>query len=51
MKGTVRGRYAKRYRAGTNLALLDPELADAFPTEGAVNDALRAALNWKGASP
>ena len=44
MKGGVRGRCAKRYRAGTNLVLLDPELAYAFPTDAAVNDALRAVL-------
>lgn len=44
MKGGVRGKYAKRDRAGTNLVLLDPELAAAFPTEAAVNDALRAVL-------
>ena len=44
MKGGVRGKYVKRYRAGTNLVLLDPELAKAFPTEAAVNDALRALL-------
>jgi len=44
MKGGVRGRYAKRYRAGTNLVLLDPELAEAFPTDAAVNDALRGVL-------
>jgi hypothetical protein len=29
---------------GNNLVLLDPELAEAFPTEAAVNDALRAVL-------
>jgi hypothetical protein len=44
MKGGVRGKYAKRYRVGTNLILLDPDLAEAFPTEAAVNDALRAVL-------
>ena len=44
MKGGVRGKYAKRYRAGTNLILLDPDLAKAFPTEDAVNGALRALL-------
>jgi alpha-beta hydrolase superfamily lysophospholipase len=44
MKGGVRGKYAKRYRAGTNLILLDPELAEAFPTDAAVNRALRAVL-------
>lgn len=44
MKGGVRGKYAEQYRAGTNLVLIDPELAKAFPTEAAVNDALRAIL-------
>lgn len=44
MKGGVRGKYAKRYRAGTNLILLDPELAEAFPSDAAVNEALRAVL-------
>ena len=44
MKGGVRGKYVKRYLAGTNLILLDPELAKAFPTEAAVNETLRAVL-------
>ncbi|HAA30052.1 MAG TPA: hypothetical protein DCE56_23165 [Cyanobacteria bacterium UBA8553] len=41
MKGGVRGKYIERYRAGTNLVLLDPDVAQAFPNEIAVNDALR----------
>lgn len=41
MKGGVRGKYVERYRAGTNLVLLDPDVAQAFPNETAVNDALR----------
>ena len=45
MKGGVRGKYAGQYRAGTNLVLLDPKLAEAFPTDEAVNKALRAVLN------
>jgi len=45
MRGGVRGKYAARYRAGTNLALLEPELASAFPTDDAVNQALRAVLD------
>ena len=45
MKGGARGKYASRYRAGTNLALLDPEMARAFPTDQAVNRALRAVLD------
>ena len=45
MKGGVRGKYAARYRGGTNLVLLDPEVAEAFPTDDAVNQALRAVLS------
>ncbi len=41
MEGSVRGKYVERYRAGTNLALLDPDVAKAFPDDKAVNDALR----------
>jgi hypothetical protein len=44
MKGGVRGKYVKRHRAGTNLVLLDPEVAEAFPTDAAVNETLRAVL-------
>ena len=44
MKRGVRGKYVTQYRAGTNLVLLDPELAEAFPTDAAVNDVLRAVL-------
>ena len=43
-EGGVRGTYALRYRAGTKLVLLDPELSALFPTDDAVNDALRALL-------
>jgi hypothetical protein len=40
--GGVLGKYADQYRRGTNVVLLDPELADAFPDSKSVNDALRA---------
>ena len=40
LKGGVRGKYVARYRAGTNLVLLDPDVAKAFPDEAAVNEAL-----------
>ena len=40
--GGVRGKYVDRYRQGTNVVLLDPKLADAFPDSKSVNDALRA---------
>ncbi len=44
MKGGVRGKYVDRYREGTNLVLLDPDVAAAFPDAKAVNDALRSLL-------
>jgi hypothetical protein len=42
--GGVRGKYVDRYRQGTNVVLLDPEVAEAFPDSKSVNDALRAIL-------
>lgn len=39
--GGVRGKYIERYRKGTNLVLLAPDVAQAFPTEEDVNNALR----------
>ena len=38
----VRGKYLEAHRAGTNLVMLSPDVAKAFPTEEAVNDALRS---------
>jgi hypothetical protein len=38
----VRGKYVDRYRRGTNVVFIDPELAQAFPDSKSVNDALRA---------
>ena len=40
----VRGKYFESYRKGTNLVLLSPDVAKAFPTEDAVNDALRSLI-------
>jgi hypothetical protein len=42
LKGGVRGKYAKRFRQGTNLILLSPDVAKYFPNEQAVNDALKS---------
>lgn len=36
----VRGKHYESYQKGTNLVLIRPEVAQAFPTEEAVNDAL-----------
>jgi len=44
LKGEVRGKYVARYRAGTNLVLLEPDVAKAFPDEAAVNEALRLVI-------
>jgi hypothetical protein len=52
MQGCVRGKYVQRYRfakgdatrTGTNLVLLDPDIAKAFPTDTSVNEALRLLL-------
>ncbi|MBD2777550.1 hypothetical protein [Iningainema tapete] len=41
MEGGLRGKYVEQYRAGTNLVLLDPDVAQAFPNDTAVNEALR----------
>ena len=38
----VRGKYAEKYNQGTNLVLLDPDVAKVFKTPAQVNEALRA---------
>ncbi len=41
LKDDVRGKYAAAFVRGTNRVLLAPDVARAFPTEEAVNEALR----------
>jgi len=41
----VRGRYFESYRKGSNLVLLSPDVAKVFPTEEAVNEALRSLID------
>ncbi len=41
----TRGKYADAYKQGTNLILLDEDVAKVFPNEKAVNDALRLLMN------
>jgi hypothetical protein len=41
----VRNKYADRFRAGTNLVLLEPDIAERFPDSDAVNRALRSLLD------
>jgi hypothetical protein len=40
----VRGKYYAAYQEGSNLVLLNPDVAKAFPTSEAVNEALRGLL-------
>ena len=47
IKSGVRGKYAKRYREGTNVVLIDPDLHKLFPTSEAVNRALREYVSKK----
>jgi hypothetical protein len=44
LKGGVRGKYVERYQRGTNLVLLEPDVAQAFPSAEAVNEALRLVI-------
>ena len=39
--GGVRAKYADRYARGSNVIVLDPDVAEAFSDPGAVNEALR----------
>ncbi len=41
LKFVGRGIYAKRYRSGTNIVLLDSDVREAFPDDESVNEALR----------
>jgi hypothetical protein len=38
----VRGKYIERLRERSNMVVIDPDIADLFPNEASVNDALRA---------
>lgn len=50
LKGGVRGKYYEQARAGTNLVLVDPDLAKVFPDADSVNRALRALLDAASAT-
>lgn len=45
LKNQVRGKYTERYREGTNIVLLEPEVSAAFPDSASVNAALKALIN------
>ena len=44
LEGGVRGKYAERFRAGTNLVLLEPDVAEVFGDDASVNKALRSLI-------
>ena len=47
LKEGVQGKYADRLREGANLVLLDQDVAEAFPTDEAVNKALRLVVQLR----
>jgi len=51
MAGGVRGKYVRRMRAGSNVVLLEPDVAKAFHGDQEVNDALRALLQVAASLP
>jgi hypothetical protein len=48
LSGGMRGKYMDRYRQGTDVVLLDPDVAAKFPDSKAVNDALRSLVGRGG---
>ncbi len=49
--GGVRGKYAERFRSGTNVVVLDPDVAARFPDAASVNQALRALAELADQTP
>ena len=47
----VRGKYAAAVAASSNIVVLEPQVARAFPNDRAVNDALRAVLRTRKRAP
>lgn len=41
IKSGIRGKYAKQYREGTNVVLIEPDMHKLFPDSDSVNRALR----------
>ena len=51
LRGGVRGKYYERYQQGTNVALLEPDIARVFRDSATVNEALRQYLTEHGTPP
>lgn len=47
LKSGIRGKYAHRFREGTNIVLLEPDVASVFPNGEAVNEALRLVIQLR----
>ncbi|WYD80964.1 MAG: hypothetical protein V8K32_00935 [Candidatus Electrothrix gigas] len=48
LKNGVRGKYALQYKEGTNLILLEPDVAEVFKDNESVNEALRLLIKIAG---
>ena len=48
LKNGVRGKYALKYKEGTNLILLEPDVAEVFKDNESVNEALRLLIKIAG---
>jgi len=44
LNGAVRGKYYKRFQEGSNVVLLEPDVAEEFPDARSVNEALRKVI-------
>ena len=44
-RGGERGKYARQYAEGSNVVVLSPDVAEAFPDSESVNEALRALMD------
>jgi hypothetical protein len=51
LRGGIRGKYYQRYKEGTNVVLLEPDLARVFRDSATVNQALRQYLSEHGGPP
>lgn len=51
LRGGIRGKYYERYKEGTNVVLLEPDVAQVFRDSATVNEALRQYLADHGAPP
>ena len=51
LRGGVRGKYYERYKQGTNVVLLEPDVAKVFRDSATVNKALRQYLSEHGTPP